>query len=276
MGRGRLKPCWVLLPLLAVGCYSYPYYGNPYGGGGPGGYPPAGGYYGTPAPYDGGYVAPPGGGTYIPMSPTTPGASPTPLNGAPTSPTSPTPTWRNSTPTDAAPYDSGINRPVPTPTNDDFSRPPAAFQPPARSDELGVSPFEPTSRLPVPTPVPVVQKPTAMDPFASSPPVQPVSQAIPQPADGNGYGFEQSGYRWLKGKLDYDAGSGTYYLIYSLTPPITDPYGGEIALMDDPQLQGLTSDDFVVVEGFVNSVQKDSRGKAKYKINSLKVLQVIK
>jgi len=128
--------------------------------------------------------------------------------------------------------------------------------------------------------MPTASLPTSVDEDLFEPPqtLQPVSgtQLPGNPPASTHYGYDAVGYKWLKGQIDYDDSTGTYYLIYNLTPPANDVYGGEIALMDHGELKSLTPNDFVLVEGFPNTVHKDNRGKPRYQIQNLKPIQLLK
>ncbi|GAB4134881.1 MAG: hypothetical protein Tsb009_00450 [Planctomycetaceae bacterium] len=86
-------------------------------------------------------------------------------------------------------------------------------------------------------------------------------------APPNPYDHDKKNYTWLRGKVDYDEGSKTWQIIYSLDPK--DQYGGSFTLIDHPDLKknGIKNDDVILIEGEIES--SNSVGKPRYKIHKL-------
>ena len=68
----------------------------------------------------------------------------------------------------------------------------------------------------------------------------------------NPYDYDHDAYTWLRGKVDYDEGSKSWQIIYSLNPQ--DKYGGSLTLIDNPALKKLQNDDVAFVEGVLEKV----------------------
>jgi hypothetical protein len=96
------------------------------------------------------------------------------------------------------------------------------------------------------------------------PPGAPMSNATGAP---NPYAYDRERYTWLRGKVDYDEGTRSWQIIYSLNG--NDKFGGSLTLADDPKLKKLQNDDVVLVEGKVDESRKGDRGKPVYKIDNL-------
>ena len=111
--------------------------------------------------------------------------------------------------------------------------------------------------------------------FSAPRPLPENSSAQPLPKTGTGtaasapspYDHDKKKYTWLRGKIDYDEGSKTWQIIYSLDP--ADQYGGSLTLVDHPSFKklNLKNDDVVLVEGQLDTI--GLAGKPNYKINKL-------
>jgi hypothetical protein len=255
-------------PLLAFGmclggCHHYPYaspYGN-YGGYGP--------VYGpTYGPTPGGMMAP--GPTYVPTvpggpsgpipAPSNPG-SPTPLPGNPNQPT-----WRPdpADPAGDAPPFQGNDRSVP-PGQD------PGFDPLGTSiDRPGALPVAVNEPLPM-SPVADNAAPAEADPFEA--PITTVG-ATAKPAP-NPYGYDGENYTWLRGVVAFDADDNTWSIIYSLTPPASERFGGSCVFAPHPELSNLVDGDVVLVKGLYDPGMVDSSGKPKYVIRTLSRLEPV-
>lgn len=252
--RGRL---WVVssgLALLLTGCYSYPYYGSPYAA--------PGGAYGSPyQQYPGGnYIAP--GGTYVPQNSN--GLSPTPVSPGTGSGVNPAPTFR---PDGNAPaYPGGVDKPVPRPDASDFGTDPNRTP----QDNGFNTPFQPQGSLPMGSPT-VAAGPLPGNPAALPMPMPTsVEQVRGQVTDGVEYGYDTTGYRWLKGLLTYDDIDKTWSIIYSLSPSATDRFGGEFTLAPDTRLNGLQNDTPVQIEGFIDEKTRDKQlNKPMYRLTKI-------
>lgn len=104
---------------------------------------------------------------------------------------------------------------------------------------------------------------------------QPVSSVERDTADTamtvsnrpNPYKHDRNGYAWLRGVVDYDEQDQAWHLIYALNPDPTDPYGGDVTLVDSAELDALRNEDVVYVEGSVDSSVRDRLGKPCYRVN---------
>lgn len=249
--RGRLWGLTGGLALLLSGCYSYPYYGSPYGA--------PGSMYGTPyqqAP--GGYVAP--GGTYVPSNSN--GISPTPVSPGTGSGVNTPPTFRPDGNAPAYPSNN-VDKPVPRPDASEFGTDPNRTP---QDNGFPASQFQPSSALPT-GPQTVAAGPLPGNPSAMP---MPVEQVRGQVADGVEYGYDANGYRWLKGLLTYDDLDKTWSVIYSLSPSAADRFGGEFTLAPDTRLDPLRNDTPVQIEGFIDEQTRDRQlNKPMYRITKI-------
>jgi hypothetical protein len=165
---------------------------------------------------------------------------------------------------DAPPYDPQTYDQDP---NDDFNRPSQNGQffqeddedavpsprDPGNFDELGV----PTTRISDPT------RNTVARPSS----IQPVGGRHVE------YGFDTANYRWLRGVLRYDAESRLWTITYSVAG--NDQFGGDLGLaVTSQQLGSLTDGDPVDVSGLLDSSATDSRGRALYRVDSIRKMAV--
>jgi len=117
------------------------------------------------------------------------------------------------------------------------------------------------------------------DLFQPPVPLQPASitKNLPLPteeqpnsaAQENPYGHDAKQFQWLRGVVDYDPEAKNWNIIFDLTPEATEEYGGSMTLVDDPQLNVLSNDDVVMIEGKVDPDEKDEFGKPKYRITKI-------
>jgi hypothetical protein len=109
-------------------------------------------------------------------------------------------------------------------------------------------------------PAPVVD--FGFDPVTS--PAGPQPQA--DPAD-EAFGYDRSGYRWLRGVVDYDPNGRNWNIIYGLPPDPHDEFGGSLTLADGAELRDLRNNDVVLVEGRIDpSAGQDVLGKPLYRV----------
>lgn len=87
------------------------------------------------------------------------------------------------------------------------------------------------------------------------------------------FDFDRQNYEWLQGLVDYDSREKAWHIIYDMTPRRSDEFGGDLTLLDHPQLRTLRAGDYVGVTGRVDPDNPDSFGKPRYRINRLERLQ---
>lgn len=280
----RIKPIsllGLLATVLIAGCYSpYPY------GGYPGQYPPPG------QAFPPGQVAPPGqvfqqGAQLQPNYPTP--ATPTPA--APSTSTN-VPNTFNPEPADAG--DGNLvpdhTSPVEPKASDTFEPSGASGAAPDEGDSPFASPFSlndpvPAAELPdsgiqqasasfevvvEPDDTPQVVPAAEPLPMADAPELQPVpaKRGGPDP-----YAYDKEGYTWLRGVVFKDPQDQQWYLMFSENPDVADPMGGEIMLLDHPDLGKAKNDDVVLVEGSIDRTRLDRRNKPGYRVKSIAFLE---
>jgi hypothetical protein len=268
---------------ILSGCYSY----QPYG---PAGYP---GYYSAPqpgiAPQPGQYISP----------------GPTPQLGTPTfsepqpvpNPNIPNDNWQETQPSDSGggtqtdtpffdPNDAASASPdrnnyVPDPSNVDA--PPLDGQE-SNNDQFtpfyrgGAASIEPQQIEQVATVEPISQAGRDNDDDDSFQKPIPITltsatseSALPATnspeADQDAYDHDAQHFHWLRGKVEYDQKDGQWHLMYDKAPDVNDRLGGEIALVDDEQLDSLKNNDVVLVQGHVDPRMLDGYGKPSYRIH---------
>jgi hypothetical protein len=81
--------------------------------------------------------------------------------------------------------------------------------------------------------------------------------ALPGSSASEPYGYDASGYRWLKGLVDYDEEQETWLLVYDVTPDESDDFKGQITLAQSSSLDELNNNDAVLVQGRVDSSLRD-------------------
>jgi len=125
----------------------------------------------------------------------------------------------------------------------------------------------PNSRFPV---IPASGERDAEDGFFAPVPARPASATRTVAAAPSPYDHDARGYRWLRGKLDYDALSQTWSIIYSLNPGRDDRYGGSFTLGSHPDFRRFASGDVVLIEGQVDDATRNpSNGKPVYRPSKL-------
>jgi hypothetical protein len=165
---------------------------------------------------------------------------------------------------DAPPYDPQTYDQDP---NDDFNRPSQNGQffqeddddsvpnprDPGNFDELGV----PTTQMSEPT------RNTAARPSS----IQPVGARHVE------YGFDTANYRWLRGVLRYDGDRQLWAITYSVAG--NDEFGGILSLtVTAQQIGDLTDGDAVDVSGLLDASTRDARGRAVYRVESIRKMAV--
>ncbi|MDQ3329995.1 MAG: hypothetical protein M3552_04990, partial [Planctomycetota bacterium] len=99
----------------------------------------------------------------------------------------------------------------------------------ARPDYLaGVENYDVSSQKV--SPVGFEQAPKANEDFGFDPitsPSQPVASQQ-SPAEDEGFDYERTHYRWLRGVVDYDPIRKNWHIIYGLTPDAADKFGGSL------------------------------------------------
>ncbi len=100
----------------------------------------------------------------------------------------------------------------------------------------------------------------------------PTGQAVTASVD-DGFGYEQSQYRWLRGVVDFDPVQKTWHIIYGLTPDSADKYSGSLTLADNGQLADFQDNDVVMVEGKLDpQAGQDVLGKPYYHVARAELL----
>ena len=93
------------------------------------------------------------------------------------------------------------------------------------------------------------------------------TQSVPN--EVSPFDYDRKNYSWLRGVVDFDEQNKTWHLMYSQMPEPKDVYGGDIALIDHPDLAHLRDSDVVLVEGAIDANVPDRLGKASYRIKKL-------
>jgi len=285
-----------LMLFILSGCYSY----QPYG---PAGYP---GYYPTPqpgiAPQPGQYISP--GPTPQLGTPTFNEPQPVPNSDIPngnwqeTQPSdsgagtqTDTPFFDPNDAASAAPDRGGY---VPDPANVDapplddqgsnndrfspfFEGGAASIEPQQNGHVVAMEPIPQAGRDNTVHPVPQAggaddddsfQKPTPITlTSASSESALPATNS-PENAESP-YDHDNQHFHWLRGKVEYDRQDGQWHLMYDKAPDVNDQLGGEIALVDNEQLDSLKNNDIVLVQGHVDRRTRDAYGKPSYRIHHI-------
>lgn len=256
--------------LVAVGCQSYSPYGYGYG-------------------YGGGYPIPPGQ-TYMPQGAViSPGTQPTLAPGASLQPppraNAPIP---GSKLADAPPYQPPTTQP---PAGD--IKQPNRYLPqqgtPSSTPKRVPDPLDDEDDLPK-KPVGARESSGAHlgsitddsednatafgeENFAKPVPVRSASSttthgsAAHQAARPNPYGFDAKKYSWLRGIVEQDSSDGTWRIRYNADPQRGDMYGGTLALVNDQKLDALIDNDVVLLEGSVDTMQRDRFAKPMYRVH---------
>ena len=83
------------------------------------------------------------------------------------------------------------------------------------------------------------------------------------------YKKDPDGYRWLRGTVARDAKTKVWRITYSDNPNDGDPYGGNLALVDDECLDTLIDKDVIYVAGTIDDSVPDRFGKPSYRIQRM-------
>jgi hypothetical protein len=86
------------------------------------------------------------------------------------------------------------------------------------------------------------------------------------PAGPNPFDYDRDNYTWLRGTVEFDPEEKAWHIMYSENPDENDAFGGDLALMDHPQLATFHDDDVVLLMGRVDPESPDSLGKPRYRI----------
>ena len=261
------------LCLLTTGCFSYGPYGHP----------------GTFAPPHSAMVPQP----YV-ITQSSPGTAWVPASPAgTTSLTAPDPV-RSSAPTSFEDdHESSTGKAVPQPTN------PKTTQPSDETDSFGRNEGAKLERLGVKTtqrsrPRPLADEEFADTPASLEPELAEADQTFaddPEPrrlrssvrsaesqtkvrsnvvtpvsatATTEKFGYDEEGYSWLRGTLEYDAKYKVWHLTYSDSPDDNDQFGGEVTLKNPEHFRFLRSGQAVTIEGQFDPAQRDRLGKPVY------------
>ncbi len=85
----------------------------------------------------------------------------------------------------------------------------------------------------------------------------------------NPYAYESKKYGWLRGVVDFNEQDKSWHIIYSLNPDSGDSYGGDLTLIDHPNLKFLKTDDVVLVYGRIDTTVPDRFGKPSYRVKKI-------
>jgi hypothetical protein len=159
----------------------------------------------------------------------------------------------------ASPFYQGTALPQP---NSTAQAKPAATAP--RPNYLaGVDDYDATKKI-----TPASFETTANEDFGA----EPTTSNQPEAAD-DGFGYEHSSYRWLRGVVDFDPEQKNWHIIYGLTPDGSDKFGGSLVLADNGQLADFQDNDVVLVEGQLDpKAGQDVLGKPYYRVTRAELL----
>ena len=273
MGKDRQFGLLGTLCLFATGCFSYGPYGHP-------------GTFAPPhtamAPQPYGTTQVPPGAVWVPSSP----AGSTTL-------TAPDPVRKSSPTSFEDDHESSNGTAVPEPTD------PNKTQSTEESDSFGRSDGAKLERLGVKTtqrsrPRPLADEEFADTPASLEPELAEADQTFaddPEPrrlrssvrsaesqtkvrsnvvtpasatATTEKFGYDEEGYSWLRGTLEYDAKHKVWHLTYSESPDDNDQFGGEVTLKNPEHFRFLRSGQAVTIEGQFDPAQRDRLGKPVY------------
>jgi hypothetical protein len=120
------------------------------------------------------------------------------------------------------------------------------------------------------------ESPKATSDFGADPAIASTSQEVTvrqQSPDDEGFGYDHSQYRWLRGVVDYDPVHKDWHIIYGLAPESADKFGGSLTLAENGQLKELQNDDVVLVEGRPDpQAGRDVLGKPYYRVTRAELL----
>lgn len=109
------------------------------------------------------------------------------------------------------------------------------------------------------------ERPAVNEDFGFDPVTTP--DAAPAAAGDEGFGYEPTGYAWLRGVVDYDPSARNWHIIFGLPPDPADRFGGSLTLADNGHLAEFRDNDVVYVEGRVDpAAGRDPLGKPLYRV----------
>jgi hypothetical protein len=85
------------------------------------------------------------------------------------------------------------------------------------------------------------------------------------------YGYDNRGYRWLQGLVSREP-DGTWSILYSAIPDLSDEFGGDMTLVASSKLATLKDGDVVRLEGEVDTSGFDKSGRALYRVHNVTML----
>ncbi|MCA9041386.1 MAG: hypothetical protein KDA65_13620 [Planctomycetaceae bacterium] len=83
------------------------------------------------------------------------------------------------------------------------------------------------------------------------------------------FGHDQHFESWYKGIVDYDESSGTWNLIYDLSPDPKDRFGGSIQLKPTREFARLKNGEAISITGHFNDAMKDNLDKPIYVVQTV-------
>lgn len=81
-------------------------------------------------------------------------------------------------------------------------------------------------------------------------------------------------YKWIRGVLRFDAGSGVWTMTYSENPSADDEHGGKLLVADTPNLESYKPQAVVTLKGEVDAQQSTSAGRAVYRADTIEQLEL--
>ena len=97
--------------------------------------------------------------------------------------------------------------------------------------------------------------------------------AVATPGEQEGFGYDRSNYRWLRGVIDYDQHRKNWHIIYGLPPDPQDKFAGSLTLIDDGHLRDFQSDDVVFLKGGIDATAgRDVLGKPIFRVSGAELI----
>lgn len=113
--------------------------------------------------------------------------------------------------------------------------------------------------------------PSASEDFGFDPVTTP--EAATAEAGYEGFGYEPSGYHWLRGVIDYDPAQRNWHVIYGLQPDPSDRFGGSLTLADNGHLSEFQDNDVVLLQGRVDpAAGRDLLNKPLYRVMNAELI----
>ena len=84
--------------------------------------------------------------------------------------------------------------------------------------------------------------------------------------------YDKEHLAWLRGVVDYDKKEKSWNIIYSMDPKKDDKLGGSVTLADVDRFPGIHNGDVVLVQGKLDTEQRDRAGKSTYRVEKLQRL----